>query len=78
MEEVTKGFRGDVGVVPRQFLREFVTQMDLVDENDDYIPSNEYGFSPVQLNAEEQHAIAGGPVSSPEDEDALVVAEDVW
>ena len=36
--EVTKGFKGDVGVVPRQFLREFVTQMDLVEENDDYDP----------------------------------------
>src|SRR4051794_4981269 len=24
--EVTKGFKGDVGVVPRQFLREFTTQ----------------------------------------------------
>ena len=33
VDEVTTGFRGDVGVVPRQFLREFVTQFDLVDEN---------------------------------------------
>jgi hypothetical protein len=30
--EVTAGFKGDVGVVPRQFLRAFVTQIDLVDE----------------------------------------------
>ena len=26
--QVTTGFKGDVGVVPRQFLRELVTQMD--------------------------------------------------
>ena len=35
---MTAGFKGDVGVVPRQFLREFVTQMDLVDEHADYDP----------------------------------------
>jgi hypothetical protein len=29
--EVTAGFKGDVGVVPR-FLREFASQMDLVEE----------------------------------------------
>ena len=43
VSEVTKGFKGDVGVVPRQFLRQFVTQLDLVDENDDYDEKcNEY------------------------------------
>ena len=78
VEEITKGFRGDVGVVPRQFLREFVTQMDLVDENDDYVPLNEYGFSPADLNVEEQHAITGAPIVSPGDDEALVAAEDVW
>ena len=41
VEKVTEGFRGDVGVVPRQFLREFVTQMDLVDEHEDYVPMRE-------------------------------------
>ncbi|MCA9694369.1 MAG: DUF2791 family P-loop domain-containing protein, partial [Myxococcales bacterium] len=30
VDKVTAGFKGDVGVVPRQFLREFVTQLDLV------------------------------------------------
>jgi hypothetical protein len=78
VEEITKGFRGDVGVVPRQFLREFVTQMDLVDENDDYVPLNEYGFSPADLNVEEQYAITGAPIVSPGDDEALVSAEDVW
>ncbi len=48
--EVTTGFKGDVGVVPRQFLREFVTQMDLVEEHDDYVPMNEYGFKPETLS----------------------------
>src|SRR5690606_17770705 len=29
VDEVTAGFKGDVGVVPRQFLRQFVDQLDL-------------------------------------------------
>lgn len=33
VDDVTKGFKGDVGVVPRQFLRRFVNKMDLVVEN---------------------------------------------
>jgi hypothetical protein len=78
VDGVTKGFRGDVGVVPRQFLREFVTQMDLVDENDDYIPLDEYGFTPADFNVEEEHAITGAALASQEDDEAPVLAEDVW
>ena len=58
--EVTAGFKGDVGVVPRQFLREFVTQMDLVVEHPDYDPMSEYGFKLRALSLEEQHALEGG------------------
>jgi hypothetical protein len=76
--EVTTGFRGDVGVVPRQFLREFVTQMDLVDENDDYDPMTEYGFSPAGLSPEEEHVLAGTPAAPPDDDQTPVPAEDVW
>ena len=42
--EVTTGFKGDVGVVPRQFLREFVTQLDLVDEHDGLRPDDRVRF----------------------------------
>lgn len=78
--EVTKGFKGDVGVVPRQFLREFVTQMDLVDENDDYDPMSEYGFEPIQMSPEEEEAIRGSDIAATasEEEDGLVPQEDVW
>ena len=75
--EVTKGFKGDVGVVPRQFLRQFVTQLDLVDENDDYDPMKEYGFEPQELTAEEQYVISGSPKLI-DDDDSLAVAEDTW
>lgn len=33
VDEVTAGFRGDVGVVPRQFLRRFVNLLDTIAEN---------------------------------------------
>jgi hypothetical protein len=85
--EVTKGFRGDVGVVPRQFLREFVTQLDLVEENDDYVPMELYGFDPTQISSvaltpEEQQRLGGSPDSAPLDEveegPELIPTEDVW
>lgn len=75
--DVTTGFRGDVGVVPRQFLRQFVTQLDLVDENDDYDPMTEFGFEPLELSAEEQLAMSGGAPELDRDDDPAV-HEDVW
>jgi hypothetical protein len=85
--EVTKGFRGDVGVVPRQFLREFVTQLDLVEENDDYVPMELYGFDPSQISTaaltpEEQQRLGGSSDSAPldalEEGPELIPTEDVW
>ena len=91
IKEVTKGFRGDVGVVPRQFLREFVTQLDLVEENDDYVPMQLYGFDPnqistVALTPEEQQRLGGSSDSSHLNEQQsgelecpeLIPTEDVW
>jgi hypothetical protein len=78
VKAVTEGFRGDVGVVPRQFLREFVTQLDLVDEHEDYDPSVEYGFKAVELSVEEQQALTGAPSAVEEDDEGLVPSEDVW
>jgi len=78
--EVTKGFKGDVGVVPRQFLREFVTQLDLVEEHPEYEPMTEYGFAAKDLSPEEQHVLTGAPLAALDDKetDGLVPAEDVW
>ena len=79
VEEVTRGFKGDVGVVPRQFLREFVEQMDLVEQEEDYRPMESYGFSPKQLHPLEEKAIAGSAEPAAEEEpDELVPREDVW
>lgn len=76
--EITAGFKGDVGVVPRQFLREFVTQMDLVDENEDYDPMTEYGFTPTALGPEEAHVLSGSSLELDDPEDDLVPVEDTW
>ncbi len=78
VRKVSAGFRGDVGVVPRQFLREFVTQMDLVQEHDDYDPMSAYGFSPTELSPEEEHALSGAVLDAGGDEDGLVAQEDAW
>lgn len=77
--DVTAGFKGDVGIVPRQFLREFVTQMDLVVEHPDYDPAREYGFKPTELSIEEQHALNGEPFPPPDSKgDTQIPIEDVW
>lgn len=78
VSEVTTGFKGDVGVVPRQFLREFVTQMDLVDENPDYSPMEQYGFQPQDLNPQEKLLLSGQPATSQGGDEELVPAEDAW
>jgi hypothetical protein len=76
--EVTAGFKGDVGVVPRQFLREFVNQLDLVDDDPDYAPMREYGFSPAELKPEEELAIKGQPYTPEDGDDGPVPVEEVF
>ena len=80
VEDVTAGFRGDVGVVPRQFVRALVHHMDLVDEHEDYDPSSAAGFEPADLRPEEQEAATGELAAiAPEDAtDELLPVRDVW
>ena len=62
---VTEGLKGDVGVIPRQFLRELITVLDLVEEHDgsdggkEYIPRDVYNFSLDGLSEEEQSLVDG-------------------
>jgi len=57
--DVTNGFGGDVGIVPRQFLRSFTSVLDLVDQHEDYEPLKDYGFKSDALSPEEKRAAAG-------------------
>jgi len=63
----TAGFKGDVGVVPRQFLRQFVSALDLANEYEDFDPIKDFGLS--DLNPEEQRLQQGLPSFDTEPED---------
>lgn len=78
VNDVTAGFKADVGVVPRQFLREFVTQLDLVEEHADYEPMKEYAFQAKELSVEEEHIFKGKPLVADDASNELVPSEDVW
>ncbi|HEY3997480.1 MAG TPA: BREX system ATP-binding domain-containing protein, partial [Candidatus Xenobia bacterium] len=65
VEQVTRGFGGQVEVVPRLFLREFVNVLDLVDQRPDYDPQRAWRFEPsvgVELKPEEEVALMASPV----------------
>lgn len=62
--EVTKGFGGDVGVVPRQYMRRLVNQFDYVAENPDVdlpVPrvSTDSGAALLTRTVEEERAAEG-------------------
>ncbi len=66
VRRVTEGLRGDVGVVPRQFLRQFVDMLDLVEQEKDYDPRTLEGLHPAEARPEE----LGKPLYEEEPEDA--------
>ena len=73
-DQVTEGFKGDVGVIPRQFLRELITVFDLVEENDgtdggdEYIPKSVYNFSAGELSDEERSFHSDSPAPALDDD----------
>lgn len=77
--DVTKGFRGDVGVVPRQFLRSYVSILDMIDQYEEYDPAQHYTFTmdAKSLSPEETRATAGKkPIEyEPEPDDDVGYAE---
>lgn len=79
VNEARAGFTKDVGVVPRQFLRAFITQMDLVDEDERYDPGAHYQFTVVEPTQVEQEVMEARPPAYPEgDDDGPLLEEDVW
>jgi hypothetical protein len=69
--KVTEGFRGDVGVVPRQFLRHFVDVLDLAAEYADFDPMAAEGFALTNLTEDEQRLQAGHGSYDAEPEDEV-------
>jgi len=78
VDDVTAGFKGDVGVVPRQFLRAFVNQLDLVDDDPEYDPMSAYGFQPAELKPEEEMALKGQSYVATEADEGPVPVEEVF
>lgn len=65
--EVSAGFRGDVGVVPRMFLRSLVNAMDLVDEGLELPPVA--AVDPSALNEDERRLVEQRYPYDPEPDD---------
>lgn len=70
VDEVTAGFRGDVGVVPRQFLRRVVSVFDAVDEYPDFQPAPGRPEIEPALTSTEASRQSGKPEYEPEPDDA--------
>jgi hypothetical protein len=69
IESVTEGFRGDVGVVPRQFLRRLVDIFDLCTEHPELDVAKQMGFSLAEPTEDERRVVAGQPPYDPEPDD---------
>jgi len=54
VEQVTNKFGGEVRIIPRQFLREFVDVLDLVDQHEAYDPMEAYQMNLKNVSPEEE------------------------
>jgi hypothetical protein len=59
--KVTEGFGGDVGIVPRQFLRQLVNILDLAAIEPDFDPMTDGGYELIDINTEEARIKDGLP-----------------
>jgi hypothetical protein len=71
VDNVTKGFGGDVGVVPRQFLRKFVDLLDVLVDNPDADAHELLGFTPIDPNDQEKAVLAGRSLEEPPPDDGF-------
>ncbi|HLV21761.1 MAG TPA: BREX system ATP-binding protein BrxD [Polyangiaceae bacterium] len=65
VDKVTEGFHGDVGVVPRQFLRTFVNLLDVLADDEEQDAHALLGFEPRELTPEEEAVMAGRKLDEP-------------
>jgi hypothetical protein len=73
--KVTQGFGGDVGIVPRQFLRQLVNILDLVAAEPAFDPMTDGGYDLTEVNSEEARIRDGLPYfdTEPADEEIYAV-----
>ncbi len=67
--KVSEGFGGDVGIVPRQFLRQLVNILDLAATEPEFDPMTDGGYEFTELNSEEARIRDGLPYFEPEPTD---------
>ncbi len=70
LDKVTEGYHGDVGVVPRQFLRTLVNLLDLLADDENENAHDRLGFVPAALTEEEEAVIAGRKLDEPPPSDS--------
>ncbi|HWB79967.1 MAG TPA: BREX system ATP-binding protein BrxD [Nannocystaceae bacterium] len=69
-DDVTKGFAGDVGIVPRQYLRHVVDVLDLAEADPAFDPDAQMGFKPKDpVTEDERRRLDGKPPFDPEPDD---------
>lgn len=66
VDKETEGYKGDMGVVPRKFLRDFVDVLDLCEQDPAYDPTVSYGFEVGDLNEVEARRLEGKGTYDPE------------
>jgi hypothetical protein len=71
VDKVTEGFRGDVGVVPRQFLRTLVNLLDVLADDPAQSAHDLLGFELSNPTPEEEAVIAGRKLDEPPVDDAF-------
>lgn len=63
--KVSAGFGGDVGVVPRQFLRKLVDVLDILADDPEQDAHALLGFTPEKLTPQEEAVMAGRKLDEP-------------
>jgi hypothetical protein len=73
VDKVTEGFHGDVGVVPRQFLRTLVNVLDVLADDPEQDAHALLGFTPdpKMLTPEEEAVLAGRKLDEPPPDDGF-------
>lgn len=71
VDKVTEGFHGDVGVVPRQFLRTLVNVLDVLADDATQDAHALLGFQPADLTPEEEAVLAGRKLDEPPPDDGF-------
>lgn len=71
VDKVTAGFHGDVGVVPRQFLRTLVNLLDVLADDPEQDAHALLGFTPAMLSPEEEAVMAGRKLDEPPPDDGF-------